>query len=55
MQVNFRTLGIIPGSAGQDGEWKAPDGRRYQVPLPCLTCPWACRALRGKSQAMQWK
>lgn len=30
-QVLFRTLGLIPGSASQDGEWKALDGRRYQV------------------------
>ncbi|KAK9831012.1 hypothetical protein WJX81_008474 [Elliptochloris bilobata] len=32
-QVNFRTLGLIPGSASQDGEWTALDGRRYQVAL----------------------
>jgi len=29
--VNFRALGVIPGSTAQDGEWKALDGRRYQA------------------------
>ena len=40
-QVLFRTLGLIPGSASQDGEWKALDGRRYQVRarLPLRCCP----------------
>ena len=52
-QVLFRTLGLIPGSASQDGEWKALDGRRYQVPahlpavVPYIYCINASNAMQG--------
>ena len=57
-QVLFRTLGLIPGSASQDGEWKALDGRRYQVPahLPAVApcCFHASNAMQGYDAACVW-
>ena len=33
--VGFKTLGIFPGTAVQQGRWRALDGSRYVV-CPCM-------------------
>ena len=35
-EVGFKTLGLFPGTAVQEGRWRALDGNRYVVSAPIL-------------------
>lgn len=35
-EVGFKTLGLFPGTAVQEGRWRALDGNRYVVRAPIL-------------------